>query len=107
MYSIYVRNFNSALAVIDVQLRESPAFSAFLRVTNHFLLRVHFSFHATKLCFNFQDVIKTGQCKGLTLQAYLIMPVQRIPRYKLLLEDLLKKTEETHPDYLNIKKAYQ
>lgn len=35
------------------------------------------------------------------------MPVQRIPRYKLLLEDLLKKTVETHPDYLNLKKAYQ
>ncbi|CAG8515628.1 8393_t:CDS:10 [Funneliformis caledonium] len=84
MYSIYVKNFNSALSVIDVQLRDNPAFSAFLR-----------------------DIIKTGQCKGLTLQAYLIMPVQRIPRYKLLLEDLLKKTVETHPDYLNLKKAYQ
>lgn len=35
------------------------------------------------------------------------MPVQRIPRYKLLLEDLLKKTVETHLDYLNLKKAYQ
>src|SRR5688572_13534355 len=35
------------------------------------------------------------------------MPVQRIPRYKMLLEDLLKKTVETHPDYLNLKKAYQ
>ncbi|CAI2186546.1 3730_t:CDS:10 [Funneliformis geosporum] len=80
MYSIYVKNFNCALSVIDVQLRDNPAFSAFLR---------------------------TGQCKGLTLQAYLIMPVQRIPRYKLLLEDLLKKTVETHPDYLNLKKAYQ
>ncbi|CAB4385865.1 hypothetical protein RhiirA5_361397 [Rhizophagus irregularis] len=84
MYSIYVKNFNSALSVIDVQLRDNPTFSAFLR-----------------------DIIKTGQCKGLTLQAYLIMPVQRIPRYKLLLEDLLKKTVETHPDYLNLKKAYQ
>ncbi|CAG8434947.1 7701_t:CDS:10 [Ambispora gerdemannii] len=84
MYSIYVKNFNSALAAIDVQLRENPAFSSFLR-----------------------NVIKTGQCKGLTLQAYLIMPVQRIPRYKLLLEDLLKKTDEKHLDYLNLKKAYQ
>ncbi|RIA96501.1 hypothetical protein C1645_384598 [Glomus cerebriforme] len=84
MYSIYVKNFNSALSVINVQLRDNPAFSAFLR-----------------------DIIKTGQCKGLTLQAYLIMPVQRIPRYKLLLEDLLKKTVVTHPDYLNLKKAYQ
>ena len=34
------------------------------------------------------------------------MPVQRIPRYKLLLEDLLKKTPESHPDYLNLKKAH-
>ncbi|CAG8583416.1 1490_t:CDS:10 [Paraglomus occultum] len=84
MYSIYVNNFNSALALIDEQLKSNPAFAAFLR-----------------------DIIKTGQCKGLTFQAYLIMPVQRIPRYKLLLEDLLKKTEESHPDYLSLKKAYQ
>ncbi|KAG9300246.1 hypothetical protein G9A89_011319 [Geosiphon pyriformis] len=84
MYSIYVKNFNYALAMIDAQIRENPTFSAFLK-----------------------DVIKTGQCKGLTLQAYLIMPVQRIPRYKLLLEDLLKRTEETHFDYFNLKKAYQ
>ncbi|CAG8587090.1 1167_t:CDS:2, partial [Acaulospora colombiana] len=84
MYSIYVKNFNSALAVIDDQLRENPQFSEF-----------------------FRNVIKTGQCKGLTLQAYLIMPVQRIPKYKMLLENLLRKTTETHPDYLNLKKAYQ
>jgi len=32
MYSIYVKNFNSALSVIDAQLRDNPAFSAFLRV---------------------------------------------------------------------------
>ncbi|CAG8446200.1 28263_t:CDS:10 [Dentiscutata erythropus] len=84
MYSLYVKNFNSALSVIDIQLKDNPVFSAFLR-----------------------DVIKTGKCKGLTLQAYLIMPVQRIPKYKLLLEGLLKKTTENHPDYLNLKKAYQ
>jgi len=27
------------------------------------------------------------------------MPVQRIPRYKLLLTELLKHTPEDHPDY--------
>jgi hypothetical protein len=32
MYSIYVKNFNSALSAIDVQLRDNPTFSAFLRV---------------------------------------------------------------------------
>ena len=29
----------------------------------------------------------------------LIMPVQRVPRHKLLLRELLKHTPESHPDY--------
>ena len=28
-----------------------------------------------------------------------------MPRYNLLLKELLKKTEKTHPDYKNIDKA--
>jgi hypothetical protein len=36
---------------------------------------------------------------GLTLKAFLIMPIQRIPRYRLLLEDLVKNTPESHPDH--------
>ncbi len=35
---------------------------------------------------------------GLSLPSLLIMPVQRIPRYELLLRDLLKYTEDDHPD---------
>ena len=34
----------------------------------------------------------------LPLPSFLIMPVQRIPRYNLLLRDLLKETESGHPD---------
>ncbi|KAJ3081676.1 hypothetical protein HK102_002203 [Quaeritorhiza haematococci] len=45
------------------------------------------------------------ECKGLSIQGYLIMPVQRIPRYKLLLEDLLKHTAEDHADYHNLRKS--
>eukprot|EP01091_Cochliopodium_minus_P011122 TRINITY_DN3094_c0_g1_i2.p1 TRINITY_DN3094_c0_g1~~TRINITY_DN3094_c0_g1_i2.p1 ORF type:complete len:1443 (+),score=516.66 TRINITY_DN3094_c0_g1_i2:125-4330(+) len=32
------------------------------------------------------------------LRSLLITPVQRIPRYKLLLQDLVKRTDENHPD---------
>ncbi|GBM79756.1 Rho guanine nucleotide exchange factor 17 [Araneus ventricosus] len=35
----------------------------------------------------------------LTLDALLIMPVQRIPRYELLIKELLKHTPMDHPDY--------
>lgn len=43
---------------------------------------------------------------GLNLPAYLISVVQRIPRYLLLLQDLLKRTPENHPDHGNLSKAY-
>ena len=39
------------------------------------------------------------RCKGQTLESLLIMPIQRIPRYRLLLEELRKKTPDAHPGY--------
>jgi len=33
------------------------------------------------------------------------MPVQRIPRYNLLLDDLLKNTDDSHPDKESIAAA--
>ncbi|KNC54738.1 uncharacterized protein AMSG_01588, partial [Thecamonas trahens ATCC 50062] len=42
---------------------------------------------------------------GMNLPAFLIMPVQRIPRYILLLSDLIKHTAEDHPDYPALERA--
>jgi hypothetical protein len=36
---------------------------------------------------------------------YLIMPVQRVPRYKMLLQELLKRTKDTHQDVKTLPKA--
>lgn len=44
-------------------------------------------------------------CENLTLESFLVGPVQRIPRYKLLLDELRKHTAEDHPDYGNIAAA--
>ena len=41
-------------------------------------------------------------CGGLDLGAFLLTPVQRVPRYILLLKQLLKYTDPTHPDYRHI-----
>ena len=40
---------------------------------------------------------------GLTLAAYLLEPVQRLPRYIMLLGDLLKRTSFLHPDHTALK----
>ncbi len=45
------------------------------------------------------EVCKTHpDAHGLDLRSFLIQPVQRVPRYRMLLEDLLNHTEEGHPD---------
>ncbi|EDR28796.1 FYVE, RhoGEF and PH domain-containing protein, putative [Entamoeba dispar SAW760] len=54
---------------------------------------------------NCQYQISTNQ--NLDLRDYLIMPVQRLPRYNLLLTDLLKNTPTNHCDYQNIIKALE
>ncbi len=40
-----------------------------------------------------------------TLISLLIMPVQRIPRYVLLLENVLHKMSSDHPDYSSLQSA--
>jgi RhoGEF domain/FYVE zinc finger len=43
------------------------------------------------------------QCSPMGM--YMIMPIQRIPRYQLLLQELLKNTEMEHEDYMMIVSA--
>ncbi|CAF1162381.1 unnamed protein product [Didymodactylos carnosus] len=50
----------------------------------------------------FQDT--TG---GLSLNGYLTKPIQRVTRYPLLIEKILKHTPNNHPDYLPIKQALE
>ncbi|KAI9254028.1 Dbl homology domain-containing protein [Sporodiniella umbellata] len=45
------------------------------------------------------------ETRQFTFQDYLIIPIQRITRYGLLLTDLEKHTEVSHPDYQNIRMA--
>lgn len=46
-------------------------------------------------------------CHGLDLRAYLIQPVQRVPRYRLLIIQLLKHTRESHPDWVDLNAALE
>jgi hypothetical protein len=57
----------------------------------------------------FQDFLaKARQATGgMDLMSYLIMPVQRIPRYVLLLKELQKNTPEQHPTHETLLSALQ
>ncbi|KAJ1921367.1 hypothetical protein H4219_000684 [Mycoemilia scoparia] len=82
MYSLYVRNFHSVLSELGSWISDNMAFSQFLKEAN-----------------------KKPECQGLDFQSYMLLPVQRIPRYKMLLNDLLKHTPEGHPDCKSLENA--
>ena len=42
---------------------------------------------------------------GLDVRSFLIMPVQRVPRYRMLLEDLLAHTDADHPEEPHLREA--
>jgi hypothetical protein len=52
-----------------------------------------------------QRAEKHSDCRGLSFTSFFIMPVQRIPRYRMLLEQLLKFTEETHEERKDVESA--
>eukprot|EP00475_Leptophrys_vorax_P015286 TRINITY_DN21663_c0_g1_i1.p1 TRINITY_DN21663_c0_g1~~TRINITY_DN21663_c0_g1_i1.p1 ORF type:complete len:721 (+),score=193.36 TRINITY_DN21663_c0_g1_i1:1965-4127(+) len=82
MYTQYINNHPSAVSRLVNSLYKKEKFKNFL-----------------------QQNERTASAKGLDLESLLITPVQRVPRYKLLLEVLLKCTDVSHPDYQDIKDA--
>ncbi|EGG21666.1 pleckstrin domain-containing protein [Cavenderia fasciculata] len=52
-----------------------------------------------------QKCTEDPRTKKLDLRSYLIQPVQRITRYHMLLDELLKHTDASHPDYGNLADA--
>ena len=84
MYSIYIKNFHHALITLD-----------------------HICSRNQKVSLLIQQQNKLPECKGLILQSFLIMPVQRIPRYRLLLLDILKKHNENSTADASLDQIFQ
>ncbi|KAG0004285.1 hypothetical protein BGZ79_009775 [Entomortierella chlamydospora] len=84
MYSNYVKAFESALTHVNECMKSSDRFTEFLKTT-----------------------ARRPECKNLDFQAYFMLPIQRIPRYKLLLESLLRHTPSNHPDHRKLQIAFE
>ncbi|XP_051005007.1 rho guanine nucleotide exchange factor 17 [Acomys russatus] len=75
IYSAYIDNFLNAKDAVRVTKEARPAFLKFLE----------------------QSMRENKEKQALS--DLMIKPVQRIPRYELLVKDLLKHTPEDHPDH--------
>ncbi|SNX82112.1 probable cytokinesis protein Don1 [Melanopsichium pennsylvanicum] len=98
MYSLFVKNFSSALQRIEFEQKTNEAFAKFLKETDQRRA-------AKEKVTTASGGVRQAFGYGLGFQAHLLTIVQRIPRYKLLVHDLVKSTPETHPDSVDLKRA--
>ncbi|XP_060779665.1 FYVE, RhoGEF and PH domain-containing protein 4a isoform X2 [Neoarius graeffei] len=84
MYAEYVKNFDNAMELLKQWTDRSPQFKAIV-----------------------QDIQKQEVCGCLTLQHHMLEPVQRVPRYEMLLKDYLKKLPQDHMDQRDAEKSLE
>lgn len=81
IYNDYSSDYQASLGVYNKSVRDYPAFSAKL------------------------DELRAATGSKLRIEDYIIMPVQRVPRYSLLIADLLRHTPSDHPDYSQLQEV--
>uniref|UniRef100_A0A1A9ZFF6 DH domain-containing protein n=1 Tax=Glossina pallidipes TaxID=7398 RepID=A0A1A9ZFF6_GLOPL len=81
-YPPYVNFFDQMKETLTQCERQYPRFQAFLKINE-----------------------AKPVCKRQRLQDLFIYPVQRLPRIQLLLNDILKHTNKSNPDYLGLEDA--
>uniref|UniRef100_A0A8B9KMR0 FYVE, RhoGEF and PH domain containing 4b n=1 Tax=Astyanax mexicanus TaxID=7994 RepID=A0A8B9KMR0_ASTMX len=84
MYAEYVKNFDKAMELLKQWTERSAQFSAVI-----------------------QEIQRQEICGSLTLQHHMLEPVQRVPRYELLLKDYLKRLPQEAPDRSQAEKSLQ
>ncbi|XP_015253502.1 PREDICTED: FYVE, RhoGEF and PH domain-containing protein 1 isoform X1 [Cyprinodon variegatus] len=84
MYGEYVKNFDRAMELVNIWMERSTQFKAII-----------------------QEIQREERCGNLTLQHHMLEPVQRIPRYELLLKDYLNRLPEDAPDRRDAQKSLE
>lgn len=86
VYETFVNNYDRALALLDsVALQKRKSFQAFMK----------------------EAALKASGVAYAGISHYLIMPIQRPPRFLMLLGELVKYTPSTHVDYQSLKRSVQ
>ncbi|KAH3759829.1 rho guanine nucleotide exchange factor 17 [Pelomyxa schiedti] len=83
-YGAYLRNFDISNVAVTYFMNTRPRFK--------------------EMILGFEKALQQT-ANPLNLDSFLIMPIQRLPRYMLLISDLLKYTGNWHPDHALLKKA--
>jgi hypothetical protein len=105
-----IGNWEDASILSDIFLKETsffrnygPYLANFSKgaVALHYIRKKHLKFDNMIKAFE-DELMKTTMA---TLDSFLIMPVQRLPRYRLLLSDLRKYTPQSWQEHLDLETA--
>ncbi|XP_015361776.1 FYVE, RhoGEF and PH domain-containing protein 3 isoform X2 [Marmota marmota marmota] len=84
MYGEYVKNFDRAVGLVSTWTQRSLPFKDVIH-----------------------SIQKQDVCGNLTLQHHMLEPVQRVPRYELLLKDYLKRLPRDAPDWKDAERSLE
>ncbi|XP_056585874.1 FYVE, RhoGEF and PH domain-containing protein 1 isoform X2 [Triplophysa dalaica] len=84
MYGEYVKNFDRSMELVNSWMQRCSQFKAIIH-----------------------NIQKEEMCGNLTLQHHMLEPVQRIPRYELLLKDYLHRLPEDADDFKDAQKSLE
>uniref|UniRef100_A0A5F8G811 FYVE, RhoGEF and PH domain containing 4 n=1 Tax=Monodelphis domestica TaxID=13616 RepID=A0A5F8G811_MONDO len=84
MYGEYVKGFDHAMELVKSMTERMPQFKSVV-----------------------EEIQKQKICGNLTLQHHMLEPVQRIPRYELLVKDYLRTLPPDSPDWKDAKKSLE
>ncbi|KAF4529031.1 hypothetical protein B566_EDAN010519 [Ephemera danica] len=84
LYTSYIQNFENQCTFLDECCQKNTAFAKIV-----------------------QDFELSPRCKKLSLKHYMLKPVQRVPQYRLLLENYLKCLQPDSLDYADTNTALQ
>jgi len=82
-YISYLNNYSNSSYLIRKEMKKKP-FAKFI-----------------------ESKVRLPRCQGNDMASFMIRPIQRVPQYILLLNDLSQKTPMSHPDYAPLQQAIE
>ncbi|KAJ5074647.1 faciogenital dysplasia protein [Anaeramoeba ignava] len=102
-----IKEWNIKTCIGELIIRKISYFRSYISYINNYENSIQCVANLRKKNRRFREFLNESQTQNqnLSIESLLIMPIQRLPRYVLLLEDLFKNTPKNHPDYEHLKKA--
>lgn len=104
-----VENWSSYPKISDIMIKKGPFLKLFSTYIQNFENQCTLLDDCCNKYHRFAKVVKdfeaSARCRKLTLKHYMLKPVQRLPQYRLLLEDYLSHQNTDSIDYEDTQRA--